>query len=120
MAADGSNIPANVSRKSRINAETEVAQSMQSYPDALYEEFSNQPGFKKPPTRIVKKCHTASRTDPDCGYINHGSKRSISFSYDLEQGAFICLEGRSFFYHRLNCNKSTSKYLRCYQVESDA
>ena len=33
MAADGSYIPANVSRESWINVETEVEQSMQSYPD---------------------------------------------------------------------------------------
>lgn len=46
MAADGSYIPANVSRESWINVETEVEQSMQSYLDSLDEELSNQPGFK--------------------------------------------------------------------------
>ena len=56
MAADGSYIPANVSRESWINVETEVEQSMQSYLDSLDGELSNQPGFKKPPTKIVKSC----------------------------------------------------------------
>ena len=46
MAADGSYIPANVSRESWINVEIEVEQSMQSYLDSLDEELSNQPGFK--------------------------------------------------------------------------
>ena len=55
MAADGSYIPANVSRESWINVETEVEQSIQSYLDSLDEELSNQPGFKKPPTKIVSK-----------------------------------------------------------------
>ena len=67
MAADGSYIPANVSRESWINVETEVEQSMQSYLDSLDEELFNQPGFKKPPTKIVRKCRTTSQTDPDSG-----------------------------------------------------
>ena len=203
MAADGSYIPANVSRESRSNVETEVEQSMQSYLDSLDEELSNQPGFKKPPTKIVRKCRTTSQTDSDSGYINHGSKRGIGylmeatvdckhgiltgvdvypanekesllvlrhlerqinlgipmsrlaldrgyetgavhrglellgitgyipaiqfsnppekygFSYDPQLDAFICPEGVSLTYHRLNCSKSTGKYLRCYQVEGD-
>ena len=203
MAADGSYIPANVSRESWINVEIEVEQSMQSYLDSLDEELSNQPGFKKPPTKIVRKCRTTSQTDPDSGYINHGSKRGIGylmeatvdckhgiltgvdvysanekesvlilrhlerqinlgipmsrlaldrgyetgavhrglellgitgyipaiqfsnppekygFSYDPQLDAFICPEGVPLAYHRLNCSKSTGKYLRCYQVEGD-
>ena len=204
MAADGSYIPANVSRESWINVETEVEQSMQSYLDSLDEDLSNQPGFKKPPTKIVRKCRTTSQTDPDSGYINHGSKRGIGylmeatvdckhgiltgvdvysanekesvlilrhlerqinlgipmsrlaldrgyetgavhrglellgitgyipaiqfsnppekygFSYDPQLDAFICPEGVPLTYHRLNCSKSTGKYLRCYQVEGNA
>ena len=79
MAADGSYIPANVSRESWIDIEIEVEQSMQSYLDSLDEELSNQAGFKKPPTKIVRKCRTTSQTDPDSGYINHGSKRGIGY-----------------------------------------
>ena len=79
MAADGSYIPANVSRESWIDIEIEVEQSMQSYLDSLDEELFNQPGFKKPPTKIVRKCRTTSQTDPDSGYINHGSKRGIGY-----------------------------------------
>ena len=41
MAADGSYIPANVSRESWINVEIEVEQSMQSYLDSMDEELSN-------------------------------------------------------------------------------
>lgn len=41
------------------------------------------------------------------------------FSYDPQLDAFICPEGVPLTYHRLNCNKSTGKYLRCYQVEGD-
>ena len=39
------------------------------------------------------------------------------FSYDPQLNAFICPEGVPLTYHRLNCSKSTGKYLRCYQVE---
>ena len=42
------------------------------------------------------------------------------FSFDPQLDAFICPEGVSLTYHRLNCSKSTGKYLRCYQVEGDA
>ena len=41
------------------------------------------------------------------------------FSYDPQLDAFICPEGVPLTYHRLNCSKSTGKYLRCYQVEDD-
>ena len=52
---------------------------MQSYLDSLDEEISKQPGFKKPPRRIVKKRRTTSQTDSDSGYINHGSKRGVGY-----------------------------------------
>ena len=90
IAADGSYIPANVSRESWINVETEVEQSMQSYLDSLDEELFNQPGFKKPPTKIVRKCRTTSQTDPDSGYINHGSKRGIGY---LMEATVDCKHG---------------------------
>lgn len=41
------------------------------------------------------------------------------FSYVLQQDAFICPAGKLLIYHRLNCNKSTGKYLRCYQIKED-
>ena len=41
------------------------------------------------------------------------------FSFDPQLDAFICPEGVPLTYHRLNCSKSTGKYLRCYQVEGD-
>ena len=41
------------------------------------------------------------------------------FSYDPQLDAFICPEGVPLTYHRLNCNQSTGKYLRCYQVQDD-
>jgi len=90
MAVDGSYIPANVSRESWIDVEIEVEQSMQSYLDSLDEELSNQPGFKKPPTRIAKKHRTTSKTDPDSGYINHGNKRGIGY---LMEATVDCKHG---------------------------
>ena len=90
MAADGSYIPANVSRESWIDIEIEVEQSMQSYLDSLDEELSNQPGFKKPPTRIARKRRITSQTDPDSGYINHGNKRGIGY---LMEATVDCKHG---------------------------
>ena len=63
---------------------------MQSYLGSLDEELSNQPGFKKPPTRIAKKRRTTSKTDPDSGYINHGSKRGVGY---LMEATVDCKHG---------------------------
>lgn len=79
MAADGSYLPAQVSRNSWVDLETTVEQSMFSYLDALDQELSEQPGFKKPPIRTVKKKVTTSTTDPECGYIHHGDKRGVGY-----------------------------------------
>ena len=204
MVADGSYIPAHVSRDSWVDIEMTVEKSMQSYLDALDQELSEQPGFKKPPARSVTKKITTSRTDPECGYINHGSKRGVGylleatvdckcgiitgadvfpanekealiilrhlehqqncldlpmkrlaldrgydtgavhrglellgitgyipairfpndpskygFTYLPDRDVFLCPCGRELTYHRLNCNQSTGKYLRCYQVQGD-
>lgn len=54
---------------------------------------------------------------PAIGFPNDPSK--YGFSYDPQQDTFICPMGQSLVYHRLNCNKSTGKYLRCYQVQGD-
>ena len=77
LAADGTYLPANVSKDSWIDTEIETELSMQSYLDRLDEELSQQPGFKKPPAKMVKKCRTTSKTDPDSGCINHGKKSGI-------------------------------------------
>ena len=204
MASGGSYIPAEVSRNSWMDIEVEVEQSMLSYLDNLDQELASQPGFKKPASHTVTKKITTSTTDPECGYIHHGSKRGVGylmeatvdckygiitgvdvfpanekesllvlrhlerqqkqlglsmekvaldrgydtgavhrglellgitgyipairfpndpskygFSYDPQQDTFICPMGQPLVYHRLNCNKSTGKYLRCYQVQGD-
>ena len=200
LAADGSYLPANVSRESWVDVEVEVEHSMQSYLDRLDEELAAQPGFRKPPVKKVTKRRTTSTSDPDCGYINHGTKRGVGylmeatvdckhgivtgidvcpanqresllvlrhlerqiqsgipmkrialdrgydtgavhrglellgitgyipaiqfpntpekygFTYNPQQDAFVCPEGKLLTYHRLNCNQSTGKYLRCYQA----
>ena len=200
LAADGSYLPANVSRASWVDVEVEVEHSMQSYLDRLDEELAAQPGFRKPPVKKITKRSTTSTSDPDCGYINHGTKRGVGylmeatvdckhgivtgidvcpanqresllvlrhlerqiqsgipmerialdrgydtgavhrglellgitgyipaiqfpntpekygFTYNPQQDAFVCPEGKLLTYHRLNCNQSTGKYLRCYQA----
>lgn len=65
MAADGSYIPAEVSRNSWVDVEVEVEKSMLSYLDALDQELTSQPGFKKPPRRTETKKITTSTTDSE-------------------------------------------------------
>ena len=38
------------------------------------------------------------------------------FTYNLQQDAFVCSEEKLLTYHRMNCNQSTGKHLRCYQA----
>ena len=83
LAADGTYLPANVSKDSWIDTEIETELSMQSYLDRLDEELSQQPGFKKPPAKMVKKCRTTSKTDPDSGCINHGKKSGIGYLMEM-------------------------------------
>lgn len=90
MVADGSYLPANVSRESWTDVEIEVVQSMQSYLDRLDEELAEQPGYKKPPVKTVKKSRTISTTDSDCGYINHGNKQGIGY---LMEATVDCKHG---------------------------
>ena len=42
------------------------------------------------------------------------------FQYNAQEDAFLCPMGKPLTYHRLNCNKSTGKYLRCYQIRDDS
>jgi hypothetical protein len=77
LAADGTYLPANVCKDSWIDTEAEAELSMQSYLDRLGEEFSKQPGFKRPPAKTIRKRRTTSKADPDSGCINHG-KRVVS------------------------------------------
>lgn len=198
MVADGSYIPAKVARGSWVDIEETVKRSMLSYLDDLDKELSQQPGFRKPPERMVTKTKTTSTTDPESGYINHDNKRGVGylleatvdckngiitgvdvypanekesllilrhlerqqndynlqmqrialdrgydngavhrglellgitgyipairfpncpakygFQYQPTTDTFLCPMGQQLSYHRLNCNQSTGKYLRC-------
>ena len=90
LAADGTYLPANVSKESWIETEVETELSMQSYLDCLDEELSKQPGFKKPPAMRIKKRRTTSKTDPDSGCINHGKKSGIGY---LMEATVDCKHG---------------------------
>ena len=54
LAADGTYLPANVSKDSWIDTEVETELSMQSYWDRLDDELSRQPGFKSPIAKRIK------------------------------------------------------------------
>lgn len=54
---------------------------------------------------------------PAIRFTNDLSK--YGFSYCPQKDTFICPMGQFLVYHRLNCNKSTGKYLRCYQVQGE-
>lgn len=45
--------------------------------------------------------------------------QKLGFQYDDQNDCFVCPRGQALHYHRLNCNKSTGKYLRCYQTSME-
>lgn len=89
-AADGSYIPASVSRSSWTDIKETVKKSMQSYLDVLDGELAKEPGFHAPPSKEVPKTRTTSTTDPECGYIHHGTKRGIGY---LMEATVDCKNG---------------------------
>ena len=90
MVADGSYIPANVSRESWIDVEIEVEQSMQSYLDSLDEELSKQLGFKKPPKRTVKSSALPARQILTVAISTMASKRGVGY---LMEATVDCKHG---------------------------
>ena len=52
---------------------------MQSYLNDLDAELAQQPGFKAPLPKEITKTRTTSTTDPDCGYMNHGTKHGVGY-----------------------------------------
>jgi len=79
IVADGTYIPANVAQNSWVDVETKVELSMQSYLNDLDAELAQQPGFKAPLPKEITKTRTTSTTDPDCGYMNHGTKHGVGY-----------------------------------------
>ena len=143
MAADGSYIPANVSRESWINVETEVdcKHGILTGVDVYSANEKESVLILRHLERQINLGIPMSRLALDRGYETGAVHRGLEllgitgyipaiqfsnppekygFSYDPQLDAFICPEGVPLTYHRLNCSKSTGKYLRCYQVEGDA
>jgi hypothetical protein len=47
--------------------------------DDLVAELTQQPGFKALLPKEITKTRTTSTTDPDCGYMNHGTKHGVGY-----------------------------------------
>ena len=62
-----------------VDVETKVELSMQSYLNDLDAELAQQPGFKAPLPKEIIKTRTTSTTDPNCGYVNHGTKHDVGY-----------------------------------------
>ena len=56
---------------------------MQSLLDRLDEAFAAQPRFKKLPVKKGTKRRATSTTDPDYGYINHGTKCVVDYLMEV-------------------------------------
>lgn len=97
MVTDGTYIPANVAQNSWVDVETRVELSMQSRLNDLDTEFAQQPGFEAPLPKEIAKTRTTSTTDPDCGYMNHGTKHGVGYvaeaTVDSKHGIITGMDG---------------------------
>ena len=59
---------------------------------------------------IRRRCFSRRKT------VVLAKARTIANSYNPQEYAFVCPEGKLLTYHRLNCNQSTGKHLLCYQA----
>lgn len=46
--------------------------------------------------------------------------QTLRLFYESRTDCFVCSKGQKLNYHRLYCNKSTGKYLRCYQTSTES
>jgi hypothetical protein len=60
-----------------------VEKSTVEYLDALDEELKQAVGYVAPSHPVVEKKELKSRTDPDCGYIHHDTKKSLGYLSDV-------------------------------------
>ena len=90
IVSDGSFVPANVSKNSKVVIKKTVAKSTVSYLDELDYELSLQKGYRNPETTYVKKEQYKSSTDVECGYIAQPNKKGLGYllqaSVDTENG----------------------------------
>jgi len=83
MVADGSFIPANVSKESKYDMVCELNKSTVSYLKDLDQELSTLPGYKNPISSKIEKTVVKSRTDSECGYIHQERKKGLGYLTEM-------------------------------------
>ena len=83
VVSDGSFIPANVSKQSKIVVTQQVEKSTVNYMEELNEELSKMDGYKEPVPQIIEKEVYKSTTDEDCGYINQPNKKGLGYLTEM-------------------------------------
>ena len=81
--ADGSFLPANVSRESRYDIVETVRRSTIKYMDELENELSTIPGYVMPESVETEKTCLKSHTDPECGYIHQTRKKGLGYLTEM-------------------------------------
>jgi len=79
MVSDGTFIPANVSKESKVEMLRQVERSTVSYLDSLDQELKETVGYKEPVPVIEERMELKSSTDPDCGYIHQERKKGLGY-----------------------------------------
>ena len=83
VVSDGTFIPANVSKQSKVIITQQVEKSTVSYMEELNKELAQMDGYKEPTPHIIEKEVYKSTTDHDCGYIAHPNKKGLGYLAEI-------------------------------------
>lgn len=83
VVSDGTFIPANVSKQSKLIITQQVEKSTVNYMEELNKELSQMDGYKEPVPQIIEKEVYKSTTDHDCGYIAQPNKKGLGYLAEM-------------------------------------
>ncbi len=83
VVSDGTFIPANATKSSKIIIKETVEKSAINYMDELDAELSQMKGYKEPEPKLIDKEFYKSTTDTECGYINQPNKKGLGYMAEM-------------------------------------
>lgn len=83
IVSDGTYIPANVSKSSKVVVTEIIQKSTIKYMDELDKELSQMKGYKTPEPVVIKKELYKSNVDLECGYIAQPNKKGLGYMAEM-------------------------------------
>ena len=83
VVSDGTFIPANAAKNSKIVVTKVIEKSTINYLEELNKELSQMKGYKEPEPTTIKKEQYKSTTDTECGYIEQPNKKGLGYLAEM-------------------------------------